>query len=300
MTTRISTNQMFRNSQAHVATAREREVISAEKSSTMKEIVRPSQNPSGWLTAATIKDDLSMRDSIARTASIALHTLSTTEGIMERMQEYVQRSHEIALSGAGDDFMSAAARKSSLAEMEGIFDGAIQSLNSRYANRTLLAGLKTQSPAFDPQGNYVGDNEEFRIEIARGLVVPVNVSGARAVMGDGIEGGVNILDGLRAVIEGFRNDDPILVRSSLETLLKANDQLSLVRSEIAGRQTQIERAFSDHELTAIQNKEAVSKIEEADAIKVFSDLARDQAVLRASMATSQKLLSENPADILFK
>lgn len=300
MSTRISTAQIYQNSQTNVANAREKEVVTSEKASTMKEIVRPSQDPSGWLTASTLKDDLSARESIAKNAGLAMHSLNTTESIFTQMGEYVQKAHEIALAASGTDFMSVATRKHAVSDMKGVFDGAIQTLNTRYANRTLLAGLKTQGPAFDAGGKYVGDGEDFQIEIARGLVVPVNISGARAILGEGIHGGVNILENFQSLIAGLENDDPEMVRGTLDALVKAVEQVTLVRAELGGRMNQIQRALSDHSIQFIESKDAIAKIEEADAIKVFSELARDQAVLKASMSTTQKLLSENPVDILFK
>jgi len=300
MPSRISTNQIFHDAQKHVAKAREREVVSAEKASTQKEIVRPSQNPSGWLQATTLKDDLSIRDTIGKNAALATHVLDTTETILSQMQEYVQKAHELAVAAAGSDDRGAAQRKHGLTEMTSLFDGAIQTLNTRYGNRTLMAGLKTQGPAYDSTGTFVGDGNLFQIEIARGLTVPISISAERAIQGKGLENGVDILATFKGLIQGLATDDPLLVRDALEPLLKANDQISLSRSELAARMNQLDRAQEDHAQNSIDSRDAISKIEDADTIKVFSDLARDQTVLQAAMSTSQKLLSENPADILFK
>lgn len=300
MPSRISTSQIFSNAQSHVAQAREREVSSSEKASTMKELVRPSQNPSGYVTASTLKDDLSIRDTIAKNASMATHVLNTTDTVLGQMQEYVQKAHELAVAAAGTDDTGTAYRKHALTEMKAIFDGAVQVLNTRYGNRTLFAGLKSQGPAFDAQGKFVGDSNLFEIEISRGLVVPIGISAERAFQGKGMENGVDILSTFQGLIQGLQADDALLVREALDPLMKANDQMSLSRSELAARMNQVDRAIADHTTSSVDSKDAISKIEDADAIKVFSDLARDQTVLQAAMSTSQKILSSDPSDILFK
>jgi len=300
MPSRISTSQIYSNAQTHVAQAREREVTSSEKASSMKEITRPSQNPAGFVQAATMKDDLSIRDTIAKNASLATHVLNTSESVLSQMQEYVQKAHELAVASAGSDDTGAAHRKHALTEMKSIFDGAIQVLNTRYGNRTLFAGLKSQGPAFDAQGKYVGDSNPFELEIARGQVVPISVSAEKAIEGKGMQDGVNILSTFQGLMQGLANDDMFLVREALDPLMKANDQISLSRSELAARMSQVDQAVATHASTSIDSREAISKIEDADAIKVFSELARDQTVLQAAMSTSQKILSADPSDILFK
>jgi flagellin-like hook-associated protein FlgL len=49
----------------------------------------------------------------------------------------------------------------------------------------------------------------------------------------------------------------------------------------------------------INTTEEISKIEDVDAVKAFTDLTRDQNVLRAAISVTDKVLKDNPSDILF-
>jgi flagellin-like hook-associated protein FlgL len=102
------------------------------------------------------------------------------------------------------------------------------------------------------------------------------------------------------LIDGLKANDIERIRGSLDGLKKSTDQLSTGRTELAGKQQEVARALETAATTGIEKKDAVSKIEEADAVKVFSDLARDQTVLRAAMDTSHKILTETSVDVLFK
>jgi flagellar hook-associated protein 3 FlgL len=297
---RISTAQIFQNAQGGISAAREKEVTSSEKASTGKELVRPSQNPGGFVIASNLKDELAQRESIAKNASLALNVLTMHESIFSQVQEIAQRAHELAVSAAGDDGASEAARKLSLQEADNLYDSALQSLNMRYGNRTLLAGYSSQGPAFDNLGNFLGDNGEIKIEIAPGQVVPISIPAGRAILGVGLDRGINVLEVLKRFADGMRTNNTEMVRSSLEDLEKANDQMSLMRAEVGARQDQIRQALQSHEDSKINMTEEISKVEDADAVKVFSDLSRDQTVLKAAISTSDKLLSDNPTALLFK
>ena len=300
MAGRISTPQIFDRTHAHVANAREKEVISSEKAATGKELVRPSQDPAGYMISNALKDDLSTLNTTTKNAAAAMKVLDMTESVFSNLQDTMQRAYELAVAAAGEGVSSDATRKFTASEVETLFDSSIQLLNTRYGSRSLLAGFKSDQPAFDKTGKFLGDAGQIEIEIARGLRVPVNISADRAVLGNGIVGGINLLEPLKTFVMGLRQNDTKLIQASLEGFGRVNDQISLVRGEIGARTSQIERSLNSQEQIKIDSISAVSEIEDADAVKVFSELSRDQTVLNAAISTSQKILSENPTDIFYK
>lgn len=298
-TSRVSTNQMFTNAQGHVAQAREREQISGEKAASQKEINRPSQDPSGWMQASTLKDDLAVRETLTKNAQVANHVLQATETIFEQAQEYVGRAYELVIGTAGTA-TGPNARQDTLAEIQGIYDGLLQALNFKYGNRTLLAGFRSDRPAFDHGGNFLGDAGVVQVDIDRDLRVPLTMSAERYILGREAVGGIDIPATFQRLIQGLSIDDTPMIQSTIEDLKHGIEQLSVARSEVGTRMQSIERALGRHANHTISTAEQVSKIEDADAIKVFSDLARDQTILHAAIQTSQKLLSNNPGEIFFK
>ena len=297
MAGRISTSEIFNRAQANVADAREREALTSEKAATGREIVRPSQDPAGFLRSNMIKDEMASITTTLRNAAAATKVLGITENVFAQVQETLQRGSELAVSTAGYGDLK---RSASIAEVQGLYDSTIQLLNTRFGDRTLLAGFKSDQPAFSTDGRYLGDNGEIQVEIAQGLTLPLNVSGARAVLGQGITDGVNILEPLQNLLLGLKEDDSELIRGSLEKFTRANNQISLIRSELGARTLQAEHAITQQNTQQVQGGETLASIAEVDAIKVFSDLARDQTILRAAISTTQKLLSENPSDIFYK
>jgi len=300
MANRISTSQLFHNAQSHVGQARGREVSSSEKAATLKELNRPSDNPSGWVQATQLKNEMQNGDTMAKNMSVANRMLAVTDNLLAQVTEGLDRAHEIAITAASDSVGGEQGRRIMLPEIKVVFDQIVQSLNFRYGGRTLLGGYQTQTPAYDEKGGRVGDENVAEIEIGHGMKMPINISPDEVIGGRGNGLGVDIIGTLKGLIAGLENDNLDQVRESLPQLLMAVDQISLGRSQVASKMLELERSMTNQSSEKIEQLESVSKIEEVDAVKAFSDLTRDQTVLRAAMSTSQKVLTEDPTAILFK
>lgn len=297
---RISTSQIFSNAQAHISAAREKEVASANKAATQKELTRPSQAPAEWTVAANLKNDLSVRDTIAKNARFANSFLTASENTLAQLQELVGRAHELTINASGSATVGPGQFHHVLPEVEGLFQTVIQTVNTQFANRYVFGGYKSQGSAFDSEGNFLGDDGKIEVEIDRNLKVPVNLSGSQIILGQGLERGVNLMETFQTLLGGLREGNVDEVRGSLEGLNRMVEQLSLGRTQIAGSMSDIQRALNSHDVNEEQSRKVISETEDADPVKVFSDLVRDQTVLRAAMETNRKVLNEDPLDILLK
>jgi flagellar hook-associated protein 3 FlgL len=294
---RIATAQLYQMNQDHVGQAREKEVSTAEKASTFKQINRPSDAPTDWVVNSNHKDDLNMREGIEKNASMATHMLTVSDNVLSQLTEYAQRARELAIANSSTAF---ADRKLSVGEAQSLYENVIRALNTNYGGKTLWGGFKTKSPAFDMSGQYLGDRGSFEIEIGKGLIVPVNLSAPELIQGEGLTSGVNIPAVFQRFVQGLKNNDTEMIRGTLDDFMKTIDQISLGRTKVGARQSEIERAVDSNQVQRIETLENISKIEEADPAKVFSDLSRDQTVLKAAISTSSKILSEDPLGIFFK
>ncbi len=298
---RISTNQIYGINQQNIVSARQRELKSSDRSSSLKAVDRPSDSPSDFVIAENMKDDISIRESIMKNAHFTNSILSASEGILTQAQDISQKIHELTLQVAnGKALVSENQQKAVLSEMEGLFENFISAINTRFANKTLLAGFQSDKPAFDSNGRYLGDDGQIQVEVDRGILVNQNISGPQIILGQGLENGVNIPKTFLTMMDALRIGDIDTVRSCLPDINRVTDQLSLGRTQIAGIMTQVERAIQTSTANNIETQAAVSKMEDADAVKVFSDLARDQTVLKAAIDTTHKILSETSLDSLFK
>lgn len=297
MPTRVSTNQLFTGGLEHISRARSRELESSEKSMTNKEINRPSDDPGHWVRIQDLKDGLSTSDNIQKNAQTAMHFMTAAETALNQVQEYVQHAHEVAVAASSTGSPTAPLVK----EIQGVWDNILQTMNSRYADRSVFAGFNTKSAAFDKEGNYLGDDGRVNIQIAANTeAIPINFSGTQIFLGHGLDNGTDFVKTFHDLIEGLKEGNLDKIHDSLPKLLQANEQISLGRAEIAGRMNQIKRALEGYSSERISTSDSISKLEDADAYKVFSELARDQTVFQSALAVNKKVLSDASADILFK
>jgi len=297
---RVSTSQIFSNAQAHVSAAREKEMATAAKATSQKEFTKPSEAPAEWTVSANLKDDLSVRETIAKNARFANGFLTASENTLSQIQELVGRTHELAIQASGSSAVFPEQFHHVLPEVEGLFNNLVQALNTQFANRPLFAGFQVGKNPFDTQGQFLGDDHKIEVEIDRKLKVPVNLSASEIIMGKGLQNGVNLIDTYQSLLKGLREQDVESVRGSLDGFANVIEQLSLGRTQIAGSMTEIQRALDSHQVIEEQSKAVMSEFEEADLIKVFSDLVRDQTVLRAAIETNRKVINETPIDTLLK
>ncbi|MBI1859410.1 MAG: hypothetical protein HYR96_00640 [Deltaproteobacteria bacterium] len=297
MPTRVSTNQIYTGGLEHISQARGHELSSAEKAQTNKEVNRPSDAPATWVRASNLKDGLSTGDNIQRNVVIANHFMTAADTALTQLQEFIQRTQELAISAADGN----ARRDMILKDAQGLWSSVLQTMNSRYGDRGLFGGFQTKAPAFDAEGNFLGDNNAIRIEIAAGSEpVPINFSASQIFLGMGLKEGVDIPMIYKNFIQGLQENNVELIQSCLPQLIQANEQISLGRGEVAGRMSQVSRALDSYASERTSTADSVSQLEDADAYKVFSELARDQTIFQSALMTNKKVLTEAPADILFK
>lgn len=299
-TSRISTSQIFENAQKHITEARKKEVQSTTKSATQKNINKPSEDPSGWLYITSQKDSKSVIDSHIKNALMAKEILHTTENIFTNVGEAIGRIYELSIGAADDLRSNSETRRMILSEVKELFGTIIQTLNFRFGNRVLLSGYRSSDIAFDESGSFHGDNGVIEIEIDRGSKIPINIDAEKAICGKGSLDGVNVIEVIKNFMTGLSLNDTELIRDNLEGLKKSIDQISMIRSEIGGRLQKIDATLNRHSESKTRIDETISKIEDVDVIKVFSDLTRDENILHAAISTSQKILSKETTNKLFE
>ncbi len=134
MSSRISTNHLYSTTEKHMSEARNRETLANSRASSLKQIQRPSENSSGWVMAANMKDDLSSSDNIAKNAQLATHFLNATDTLLSQVTDLVQRAHELAVSASSEMPDSQQTRLHLLNEVQTLYDSTVRALNTRYAD----------------------------------------------------------------------------------------------------------------------------------------------------------------------
>jgi flagellar hook-associated protein 3 FlgL len=111
-------------------------------------------------------------------------------------------------------------------------------------------------------------------------------------------GGVNLFRILRDLQISLKTNDKEGVQDSLNDLDSALSQVVLARSQVGSRATALDNWSQTLEKAKVDNKTAISSLEDADIFSTISDINKTQSTLQATLQTSGKLIQPSLLDFL--
>lgn len=112
------------------------------------------------------------------------------------------------------------------------------------------------------------------------------------------QAGANIFSLITTLEAALRTNDKVSIQSVLEPLDQALNQINLARAEVGGRLNQMNATSDGIQKTIVENKAQNSLIEDADLFKVMTDLNKSDTALKATLETSNKIMSQSLLDFL--
>lgn len=110
--------------------------------------------------------------------------------------------------------------------------------------------------------------------------------------------GVNVFASIRDFATGLKQGQNSEVHKSLDQLDAAFKQVIAARALVGAQQNMVDMGVTAQENIASASEEQASKVTDADTIKVFSDMARNENLLKVSLETNKKLITPSLLDFL--
>ncbi len=110
--------------------------------------------------------------------------------------------------------------------------------------------------------------------------------------------GVNIFNLLRKVEIALESSDKLTMQTSLDEIDEGHNQVVTARSEMGSRLMNLNSAMESLLKTKVDTKATISDLEDEDAFKSVSDVNKTEATLKATLATSSKLMQPSLLDFL--
>src|SRR3546814_690619 len=177
-----------------------------------KLISKPSDSPTGTVSALKLRADLRRGEQLERNANDSIAWLSAADSTMFEGLSVFSRVRNLALQGMNAS-SGPEAREALAVEIEGLREHMIGVANTKHLGRPLFGGTTGTDQAFDPNGTYIGDDGAIERTVMDGLTVQVNVTGEQ-VFGTN---GSNVFDVLTDIVDSLRND-PSALNANLEAL----------------------------------------------------------------------------------
>lgn len=287
------------------------------KGSSLKRLTKPSDDPIGNIYLLQTRTEKVTLDQFVRNANMAVTMLEFTENSVDELSQLIMKAKEMAIAQSSDIYNSEL-RKGVAKEVGQMVQQAISIGNRRMGSRYIFGGYKTDTPPFASNGEYKGDNHSSYIEVMKDFFVPVNFPGSQVFHipnktesespAFSIDSALNntekaeksespkSLDGIITQLQLFNQalitNDTEAIQSLLNRFDSALDHLVIVRTQIGSNINTIKNAENIIENENMANAKQKSQIEDADLAEIYSDLAKQQNILKAVYKTSSSLLDE--------
>jgi flagellar hook-associated protein 3 FlgL len=269
------------------------------KLSSGKQILRPSDDPSGTGRALGLRTEVDGLVQYQRNTADAAGWTSATDTALGTVTDIAQRARELLLRGANGT-TSATEREVIAQEIDQLTGSAKDTGNSNYAGRSLFAGTATSTR---PYGNasdaYLGDAGDIVRSIGPGVSVIVNARGPE-VLGNGADG--KLLNTLRDISAHLRGgtpaDDAALRGADIVAIDRSIDDVLTVRARVGSTATRLSSA--EDRLAELEEnaRGLLSETEDADMAATIVDYSTQQSVYQSALRAGAGIVQSSLLDFL--
>jgi flagellar hook-associated protein 3 FlgL len=265
----------------------------SERLSSGKKINKPSDDVYGMMDAMAYKVTINEIDQYKKNIDNADSQLGLTDTVMSSVADMLSRARELAVQGSTGT-QTPSNRTSIAQEIASLRDEALRLSQTKFRDRYIFSGYKTDMAPFDASFNYQGDTNKINVLIDNGSTIALNVTGDEAFS----SGGETYFETLDNLYNALTTNDQTSMQASITLLDNATAQVANVRADVGARMNYLEKLKSTHEdrNTALQT--VLSNTEDDDIASTVSELSKIQVSLEALRVSGSKILSQSLMDFL--
>ena len=306
---RISTNYAFIRSLRNISESFIRLNELQEKLNTGKEIIRPSDDPVGMQKVFALGTSIKENERFQENIDYGIGRLNAASSTLGQIEEILLDIIEVS-TGAGSTIATSAERGAMAQEVEILLDHLVNLANSAHQGKFLFGGLNfiTGGCPLGMPFNVVlgadgfisgvlptprGINTLVFTNILPGIRDSVNISGAAPFQpnGQGQMGDVfNVLVNFRRNLE---NSDVAALQTSQQEIKDALTTVITQDSFVGSKINKLEIAKDTLNVMTTNEKEAKSRIEDADYARLLIEFSQAEILFNTTLATTSTLLKNS-------
>jgi flagellar hook-associated protein 3 FlgL len=264
------------------------------KLATGKEVQRPSDSPTGTVSAMQFRSGIATVKQYARNADDGTAWLNAADSALTTISSQLNRTSDLVLqsvsNGVGGE---AQARDAIAAEIDQIRKSVIGTANTQYLGRPIFGGTTSGTSAYGDDGGYLGDDGQVLRTVGENAKVRVDTPGPE-VFGSDSEQIFSILSD----ISDHLTNNPELLSDDLDRLNAAKGTLLSGLSRVGARTDQVEemQIAANAKMDAMADQ--LSEVENIDLAKTITDLSLQQTAYQAALAAAAKVVQPSLVDFL--
>jgi flagellar hook-associated protein 3 FlgL len=265
-----------------------------EQLSSGKQINRPSDSPTGTVTAMQLRGDVRLTQQFSRNADDGKGWLNTIDSTLTSTSTLVNRARDLTVQGLSAGSNDAQSNEALATEIDQIKQSLVGYSNTQYLGRPVFGGTTTGEVAYDATGTYVGDAGQTTRTVGENSKVRVDATGPEAFG----TGNTQLFTVLQGISDSIRSGDSDALSDNLKKLDTAGDLMKNTLSDVGARYNRIDQMQQSAQDRLLSVKSQLSDVEDVDLPKTIMDMQLQQTAYQAALAASAKVIQPSLIDYL--
>jgi flagellar hook-associated protein 3 FlgL len=286
---RITSTMSYLNLMQGINRAQERTQAAQNQVSSRKKALNFSDDPTAAADIVQLTSESAEADQYAKNVTFAQCKLQVTDGVLDNVQQMVERVRTLGQSSLGDLTTSSA----NSTEPSGLRDQILSAANT--TGRFIFRGSVTTTPPYvknpDSSVSYNGNSADMSVQVTRTTTLPTQVASS-----DIFSGPVNVFDVMSSLSTAIQNGDKTAIDDAVNKLGQFDDNSA--RSKVGGYlnlATDVQSQLSTAHVARASN---LSQEQDADLPTAISEMTQSQQTLQAAMAVGARVSQLSILDFL--
>jgi flagellar hook-associated protein 3 FlgL len=258
-----------------------------------RQITKPSDNPTGTVSALQLRSQLKQLTQYQASATDALGWLTTVDSAYSSISSQLQQVRTLVLQGMNTGTGSAASNEAIAQQVDQARASLLSLANSTYLGRPVFGGTTAGTVAFDNTGAYVGDTGTVSRTVGPNTTVDLNTPGTTAFGPNGS----NLFDLLSSISNDLRTN-PSGLGADLTALDARQVAITNDQSLAGAKYQRIQGVQTTSSTNTIQLKSQLSDLQDIDLADMAVQVSSANAAYQAALATTAKISQISLLDFL--
>ncbi|RST77479.1 flagellar hook-associated protein FlgL [Siminovitchia acidinfaciens] len=286
---RVTQSMLANNSLRHLSNTYGRLGHLQEQMNTGKKITRPSDDPVIAMKGIAYRTNVLQTEQFKRNFSEAHNWIDNTDAALDHATKAMDRIRYLtvqASNGTYEEGQLGAITE----EIKQIMKQLENIANTEVAGKYIFNGTDTDKPPVNlDAGTYPSSTEDVKIELGKGVIIPVNTKPETIFSEDFFTSIKNLINDIDS--EGD-------VGSHLSVLDERIDELLKERASLGARSNRIDLMEQRVDQQEEISKKMMSDNEDVEYERVITELIMEESLLRASLSVSSRIIQPTLIDFL--
>lgn len=270
--------------------AQQTEDNAAQELSTGRRVSLPSDDPAAEAAMIGENSRSAAVDQYTANSDSLTSVLNTANSTLTSVNSLLQRAVTLGVEGANGS-MNQSDLNSIAEEVSNIQSQMLSLANTSYAGHYLFAGTASGSPPYvadtanPSQIDYVGNNQQNKVQIGTGLSVSANLPGSSIFS----QSGANVFDALQSLVTALQGGNSTAIataQTGVSSALSAVSTAQVFYGSTVDELTTNETFLSQEKLNITTYENTLVS---ADTATAATDVTQDENVLNATVEAAAKM-----------